>query len=375
MKKINVAFIILIVAICLSNTAFSESVKGHIYSTDILAFVNGKPIESYNIGGRTVIIAEALDDYGFTHEYDDSERVLKVKSYFNKGTDRKVNIERGKVGEILGNVYKTDIKVYYNGILVDGYNIGGRTCICIEDLGDLTDSPNGEYGYSEYLGKSVWNPIERTISYESYIQNKDEILGISRVYNSFMDNVIYTHSDDFCSKSEFVYDTPYSPGTGASKYLIKPLYFDNHGEQIRIGMCVVNPNNTTDEPLMYIENPQQVREMIKSFKTQQKSYDEAMEYFKSICTDIEKIDSDKYTVLKAVHQTEGLIFVYIKKTGGFVVENFYNGYADREIKFWFDEEDVNSGPYTVIHSVYPFGGPHGTTTAHFSSDLDEFDYE
>ena len=37
-------------------------VIGHIYSTDILTYVNGEPIDAYNIGGKTVVIAEDLGD-------------------------------------------------------------------------------------------------------------------------------------------------------------------------------------------------------------------------------------------------------------------------------------------------------------------------
>ena len=44
-------------------------VAGYIYSTDILAYINDKPIESYNIGGKTAIIMEDLAtgeiNYGF----------------------------------------------------------------------------------------------------------------------------------------------------------------------------------------------------------------------------------------------------------------------------------------------------------------------
>ena len=63
MKKIFSALILILLCSILVQPAFAEEgVEGYIYSTDILAFVNGKPIEGYNIGGRTVIIAEDLGD-------------------------------------------------------------------------------------------------------------------------------------------------------------------------------------------------------------------------------------------------------------------------------------------------------------------------
>ncbi len=385
MKKIfsGLAFILLFLLIICPASA-EGNIEGYIYSTDILTFVNGKPIDGYNIGGRTVIIAEDLDGYGFNVEYNDATRTLKITSYFNNGYKEFNEIARGKVGKITGTIYKTDIKTYYNGIFVKGYNIGGRTAVCIEDLGDLSDSPNAEYGYSKYLGKSIWNEQERTISFESFIQNENEILGISRVYHRFKDNVIYTYPDDFYAISEFsgledgefTGQYTYSPGTGMSKYNLKPLYFDNHGELVKIGLCVANPNNP-NAALMFIENVQNVRNMIKTFKNTQMTHDEALKHFTDECDIIEKTENNSYTVLMAKHKTEGLIFVYINKNGGYVVDTFLSGYVDDiyKIKTWFDNSGNNSGPNTIIHTVSPFAGPHGATTMQYASDLDEYDYE
>ena len=386
MKKVLFCILtVMLLVLCILNV-FADEAAGHIYSTDILAFVNGKPIDGYNIGGKTVIIAEDLDGYGFGVQYNDEIRTLKIESYFNRGYKEIEEISRDKAGRIIGNIYKTDIKVYFNGILVNGYNIGGRTAVCIEELGDMSGSANASYGYSDYLGRSIWNPDERTISFESYMRNENEILGISRVYHRFKDNVIYTYPDDFYARSEFSAEEDgeftgmytYSPGTGLSRFVIKPLYFDNHGTLTVIGKTVVNPNNSQNEAVMHIENPEAVREMIKTFKTPKMSHDEALAYISQNCKNIKKIENDEFTVLKAEHEMEGLLFVYINKQGGFVAEDFLSAYAvneQAEIKFWFDESGVNSGKNRVVHSVYPFGGPHGVTTAQFVSDLDEFDYE
>ena len=46
----------------LPTQAANGDVIGSIYSTDILAYVNGRPIRSYNIGGKTVILVEDLSD-------------------------------------------------------------------------------------------------------------------------------------------------------------------------------------------------------------------------------------------------------------------------------------------------------------------------
>ncbi|MBQ7097398.1 MAG: hypothetical protein IJN96_04905, partial [Clostridia bacterium] len=68
MKKILIAFFTATVILSgLSVSAKPGDIAGKIYSTDIIAYVNDKPIESYNIGGKTAIIMEDLDEsYGFT---------------------------------------------------------------------------------------------------------------------------------------------------------------------------------------------------------------------------------------------------------------------------------------------------------------------
>ena len=55
MKKIVIG-LIFIMFFSLCQVCFADEILGNIYSTDILAFVNGKPIDGYNIGGWTVVI-------------------------------------------------------------------------------------------------------------------------------------------------------------------------------------------------------------------------------------------------------------------------------------------------------------------------------
>ncbi len=263
MKRLFSAFLVLIL---LSFHVYAESsIAGHIYSTDILTFVNGKPIAGYNLGGRTVVIAEDLIGYGFTVRYNDELRMLEIISDFNTGDLDPEPIERGKVGKILGNVYQTDITTYYNGIVIPGYNIGGRTAICLEDLGDITDSPNANYGYSQYLGKSVWNAEERTISFTSFLENAQSIVGIFGVSLSFSNHVVSVtlESDSTYVQEEFL--GWYGAGSGMNKYKIHPLYLDYHGEQLEIGCAVCHPTHTGGFALMHIEKPEAVKEMIQTY--------------------------------------------------------------------------------------------------------------
>ena len=128
------------------------TILGQYYSTDIRAFLNYKPIESYNIGGRTLICIEDFSDYGFTAFWDPTIRLVEadpIKPYpSDEGEKDFGNLEKTAQG---GDYYKTDIIAFVNGKNIDAYNIGGRTLICIEDL--------------KYCGFDVyWDGENRTIA-------------------------------------------------------------------------------------------------------------------------------------------------------------------------------------------------------------------
>ena len=54
------------------------TVLGRYYETDIVTTLNGCEIESYNIGGRTVICAEAMADFGYDVVWDGAARTLSI---------------------------------------------------------------------------------------------------------------------------------------------------------------------------------------------------------------------------------------------------------------------------------------------------------
>jgi len=49
---------------------------GEIRYSDIVTYINGYPIRSYNIDGNTWICVEDLKDYGFIVIWDSSDRIL-----------------------------------------------------------------------------------------------------------------------------------------------------------------------------------------------------------------------------------------------------------------------------------------------------------
>lgn len=208
------AAVVLLCAMLVLGVSAEDKKIGDVYSTDILAKVDGHVIPSYNIGGYTCICIEDLQYYGFDVVWNAEERTISATS-----SERALNYahyaktERGKGGELAGAIYETNIRAFVNGQSVKSYNIGGYTCVCIEDLGDPAGSPNEAWGYSKYCMKAEWDAAEKIISlftcritperenpiivdgqeygvyYTAYAEYGTFVFGTKRYYPDFRGNV------------------------------------------------------------------------------------------------------------------------------------------------------------------------------------------
>lgn len=160
MKRLLLFFISIALFISASAAVANCEAAGYIYSTDIRAFINDVEVQSYNIGGKTVVVIEdVLNENLQPYVYDDKSRSLRISSlnpYYLIKSDEK---EQSLPGRITGLIYKTDIKAYIYDVAVESYNIGGKTAVAIEDLG--YDS-----GFSPIGGRYIWDEEKRTISLE-----------------------------------------------------------------------------------------------------------------------------------------------------------------------------------------------------------------
>lgn len=167
-----------VLAMCTGFSAHAAvgDVVGNIYTTDIAADVDGMPIKSYNIGGRTAIVVEDLREYGFYVEWNEESRMVIVKTEYKPLTYPSYTHVKEAPGNIAGKIYETDIKVTINGLEIPSFNLGGITAVAIEDIVDL---PGERYSYdgNVHQGMSkpyadtgmyyVWNADSRTISLNS----------------------------------------------------------------------------------------------------------------------------------------------------------------------------------------------------------------
>ncbi|MBQ7975334.1 MAG: hypothetical protein IJ300_06565 [Clostridia bacterium] len=165
MKKI---FGILIIAAQLisfgSASAANGDMAGYVYDTDIKAFINGIEVPSYSIGGKTAVAIEDITKPNSGHYYNDSSRTLQL---YTLAPDSLIGGKcelKGKIGDVVGRIYETDIKTVIYDYEIPSYNIGGKMAVALEDLGN-------DGSFSEIGGKYIWDGENRTISLEFIYDN------------------------------------------------------------------------------------------------------------------------------------------------------------------------------------------------------------
>lgn len=174
MKKTILISMLFVLLLGINVFAKSGDIAGNYYTTDIVLDIDGMIVPSYNIGGRTVVIAEELSSYGFDVIWEEESRIIKVYTEKKPETYPSYTPKKAKVsGNIAGTIYETDIVALVNDMWVESYNIGGRTALVVEDMASEDDeakrmsrdtNPHRDMGYSVALMKAKWNEKERRLS-------------------------------------------------------------------------------------------------------------------------------------------------------------------------------------------------------------------
>jgi len=145
-----------------SHAVFSANVGdvvGKVLSTDIVTYIDGIQVPSFNINGRTAIVVENLNAMGlsFGVSYDDSNRMLTIagSDIYQTGGLGYFHFENSvsslPVGTPVMDVLYTDIKTVFNTAVLESFNIGGFTCIYSDDL-------------AKQCGTYVWDEAARTVN-------------------------------------------------------------------------------------------------------------------------------------------------------------------------------------------------------------------
>lgn len=161
MRKLLIIPSLLLTA-SLSITAFAKTgdIVGKYYSTDIKTYLNGSEIEAINIGGQTLISAEAMQYYGFHVYWHPEERTLTIDESRIPSNEipPQVTHSSTSVGVPIGNYYETDIITYLDNETITAYNTGGKTYIHAEAMRD--------FGY-----RVKWLATERKLDIKSPVKS------------------------------------------------------------------------------------------------------------------------------------------------------------------------------------------------------------
>lgn len=163
-KKTLGGFICAVMIFCLPSVADAYrvgDVTGKVLSTDIVTFVEGIEMPSFNIKGRTAIVVQNLNALGtgldFGVSFDEESRTLTITNTDIYGTGNRGffyfagDISKKPVGTPVKNVQYTDIKTVFNGTELESFNIEGFTCIYADDL-------------AKVCGTYIWDENARTVN-------------------------------------------------------------------------------------------------------------------------------------------------------------------------------------------------------------------
>lgn len=205
MKKL-ICLGLLLLLCSLPAQAKTGDAVGSYYATDIVTTLNGFPIEAINIGGNTLIDAEAMADYGFSVTWLSETRYLYITSF---GTPHKPQPPaKGtphSVGTALGRYYETDIVTLLDGEPITAYNIGGRTFLHAEEM--------ARFGYIVR-----WDGDARTLDLTSPLQA------------GFVYSIDLTRGEAVTEEGCGSFSVGYTPDgittTGDANYFHSTLFFD-----------------------------------------------------------------------------------------------------------------------------------------------------
>lgn len=317
-------------------SAQSGNIIGNIYSTDILAQIDGLNAPSYSIDGKTAIVIEELADknsaltYAINAKYDDAERRLDVTMTSSKGFfgEQYNEVKRGSVGKVLGNVYDTDIEVFFNGYKVNAMNIGGKMAVAIEDLGQL-GGINEEFGYSKYRCKATWKPDERIIALD-FLDNSYSFSTFD--YGNFLkyklnDNVLSAGFDRMAICHSELTEISFSDAFKGDVNVLKPLFFEIGSTREKVGFIYFEGDtvdNLCNERLCITDKPllKKLTENITDGKTPSaddafKALDDNVNYKTLSVCETEDFYLATVEELKLEGPWNNIAYVLIKKTGGY----------------------------------------------------------
>lgn len=162
-KRLAAAGLTLALTVSMAGAVKIGAVVDYVQYTDIVAYIDGTPIRSYNVNGNTVVVAEDLADYGFDVKWNQENRSLHIalntegravtSNYQPEANTHKIG---ARVGSVLATDIVTKVTDYFGTYReVPSWNIGGKTVVGMDDLAKA------------YASSYEWNPETRGLRLES----------------------------------------------------------------------------------------------------------------------------------------------------------------------------------------------------------------
>ena len=150
-KLISLALALALTAGAAINTSAADTAIDYALYTDIVTEIDAHPIASYNVGGRTAVMVQDLNWYGFYVYWNEDARA----AYIWPGSARPGGVSaetpdfvpqppEGNVGDPAYPIYASDVKAYVAGEEKESFNIGGHVMVYLSDL-----TPYGELNWNE----------------------------------------------------------------------------------------------------------------------------------------------------------------------------------------------------------------------------------
>ena len=143
-------------------------VIGHIVPSDIIAYIDGCIIPSYNFENRLVVLVRDLSGYGFKVEYNDYTRTAYVTREYGITPFEYSEVSTDTNDQFNYDVLSTDITVLLDGQVVPSFNVDGRMAIYFSDL-----QIYGECWYNEYTRTSHITVSSKYASQSNASKNSD----------------------------------------------------------------------------------------------------------------------------------------------------------------------------------------------------------
>ena len=179
MKKIFTIIFILIMSLGCFDVYASE--YKICYHSDIVAYIDGVPIRSYNMEGKTWIVAEDLSKYKFRVDFSEKYKLLMI-DYVDTDlkeltADYVPDLNYNDIGNVVGKAYKSTLSVRVGRKYVEAYDLAGKTIILFDELNNFGSVDwNSENREIRYTYKPLW---EQEILSEKDIERGSNVRQIS----------------------------------------------------------------------------------------------------------------------------------------------------------------------------------------------------